>query len=301
MLRGLDAGAMRAQPRRHPDEIDARGLPVLLAGLPAPPNYPADYRARVQGRLPRRSPREHGAIYVAPSSAAWAEGRSMREIMAPDAARRPAPERRGRRGHRRGHRARSGARAACARGAATPVIRAFAALALPEPVRFDLMLLQQGLPVPRPVPPENLHLTLVFLGELPERRLEDVDLAFRAVARAGLRAGARRRRPLRRRPKPRVVYVGVAANPALAPPPGQGRDRGARRRRRAAGRRFVPHVTLARLPERLRRPRAAGAGGRGAAAATRRRASRSRTSASTARSSAAAAPVYEELARYPLG
>ena len=94
------------------------------------------------------------------------------------------------------------------------MIRAFAALALPDPVRFDLMILQQGLPVPRPVPPESLHLTLVFLGELPGRLLEDVDLAFRAVAAPGfelalagidLFGGAR----------PRLAYVGARPNPAL--------------------------------------------------------------------------------------
>ena len=130
------------------------------------------------------------------------------------------------------------------------MIRAFAALALPEPVRFDLMLVQQGLPVPRPVPPENLHLTLVFLGEVAEPRLDDVDLAFRqlrapgfelALAGLGLFGGSR----------PRVVYVGARDSPALrhlqakveTAARGAGLDLPARR--------FVPHVTLARLPERL--------------------------------------------------
>ena len=65
------------------------------------------------------------------------------------------------------------------------MIRSFAAIALPEAVRFDLSLVQQGLGLTRPVPPENLHLTLVFLGELPATVLADVDLAFGAVRAPG--------------------------------------------------------------------------------------------------------------------
>ncbi len=131
------------------------------------------------------------------------------------------------------------------------MIRAFAALALPEAVRFDLMILQQGLPVPRLVAPESLHLTLVFLGDLPVRLLEDVDTAFRqlrapgfalALAGLGLFGG----------PRPRVVYLGARANPAL-------RHLQAKVETAARGagvelpaRRYLPHVTLARLPERFR-------------------------------------------------
>jgi 2'-5' RNA ligase len=179
------------------------------------------------------------------------------------------------------------------------MIRAFTAIALPEPVRFDLMLLQQGLPLARTVAPESLHLTLVFLGEVPERTLEDADSAFRAIAAPGfelslagvdLFGGAR----------PRVVYVAVAANPALERL--QAKVETAARGAGIAlpGRRFVPHVTLARLPERFterdRLERAVAA--RGAYAAPRFAVTDFRLFRSHLGSEG---PLYEELARYPLG
>ena len=179
------------------------------------------------------------------------------------------------------------------------MIRAFAALALPEAVRFDLMLVQQGLPVPRTVAPESLHLTLIFLGELPERQLEDVDAAFRAVAAPGVElalAGV----DLFGGARPRVVYVGVAANPGLDHLQGKVETAA-----RSAGlalprRRFVPHVTLARLPERFaERGRLEQAVvGRSAYAAPRFAVEDFRLFRSHLGGEGAS---YSELARYPLG
>jgi 2'-5' RNA ligase len=178
------------------------------------------------------------------------------------------------------------------------VIRAFAALALPEAVRFELMLVQQGLPLPRPVPQESLHLTLVFLGELPAPVLADADLAFRQVrapafelrlAGVGLFGGA----------KPRAVYAGVAASAEL-----RRLQAKVETAARSAGiaveaRRYVPHVTLGRLPERmegrdrLERAVAARGGLPGPAFAVGDfRLYRSHLTGG--------GPVYEELARYPL-
>jgi 2'-5' RNA ligase len=179
------------------------------------------------------------------------------------------------------------------------VIRAFAAIALPEAVRFELTLVAHGLPVPRPVAAENLHLTLVFLGELPGPVLDDIDAAFGAVRAPrfevgfgglGLFGGS----------KPRVAYAAIAENPALrrlqtkleTAARGAGMDEPARR--------YAPHVTLARLPERgveRERLERAVAGRPGPVApgfpVEDFRLYRSRLGAAGA--------AYEELARYPLG
>ncbi len=179
------------------------------------------------------------------------------------------------------------------------MIRAFAALAVPDGVRFDLMLVQQGLPVPRVVPPENLHLTLVFLGEVGGRLIEDVDLAFGAIrapgfelslAGLGLFGGS----------KPRSVHVGVSHCPALhhlqarvvTAARGAGVD--------VAARRFTPHVTLARLPGRLadRGRLEAFVAKRGVYAAPRFAVEDFRLYRSHLGSGGS---VYRELARYPLG
>ena len=80
MLRHLDVGAMRQNLDGILSEIGEAGLPALLAGLPAPPNYPADYRKAFRAAF-RDLAREHDAIYVSSFFGGMAEGRSMRQIM----------------------------------------------------------------------------------------------------------------------------------------------------------------------------------------------------------------------------
>lgn len=145
------------------------------------------------------------------------------------------------------------------------MIRAFAAIALPEDIRAALVRLQQAMPVGRAVPPENLHVTMVFLGELAEPVLDEVHLAFSQIRAAPFEltlsgvemfGGAR----------PRLIYAGVAPNPALdhlqARLAQAARGAGAE----VEARRFVPHVTLSYVNAartgraRLARAVAAGAG-----------------------------------------
>ncbi len=131
------------------------------------------------------------------------------------------------------------------------MIRAFVAVPLPEPVVRTLVAAQAGLPAGRPVPPENLHITVAFLGEHPEPLIEDVHLALdniRAPAfeltldGLGLFGGD----------KPRVLYAEVQPEPMLA----HLREKVLQAARGAGIRmdraRYNPHVTLARFNNGLK-------------------------------------------------
>lgn len=126
------------------------------------------------------------------------------------------------------------------------MIRAFVALSLPAEIRARLNLLQFLLPLPRRVDPADLHLTLAFLGEQPDDRLQAVHEGLESLAAApfsltlaglGLWGGAR----------PRVVWAGVAPQPAL----GHVQAKVARVAGQAGiavpSRDFAPHVTLGRF------------------------------------------------------
>jgi RNA 2',3'-cyclic 3'-phosphodiesterase len=126
------------------------------------------------------------------------------------------------------------------------MIRSFVALPLPDPVLDALVAAQAGLPAGRPLPRENMHLTLAFLGEHPMPVVEDVHHALGtirapafdlALAGLGLFGGDR----------PRVLHAEIAPDPGLkhlrAKVLQAARDAGLEFDRA----RFHPHVTLARF------------------------------------------------------
>ncbi|MBI1218989.1 MAG: RNA 2',3'-cyclic phosphodiesterase [Rhodobacteraceae bacterium] len=126
------------------------------------------------------------------------------------------------------------------------MIRVFVALPVPEPVRADLARLQSLLPLPRPLDPEGFHLTLAFLGDLPEPQLDEAHLALGAlhppvfslaVQGAALFGGDR----------PRVVYAALVPDPTLITLKAKVETALRRVGLEPEARRFTPHVTLGRV------------------------------------------------------
>lgn len=136
------------------------------------------------------------------------------------------------------------------------MIRSFVAIALPDVVSDALEDLQEGLAGAHWTAPDNLHLTLAFLGEQPRRTLEDLDAALVALRCASFRLRLSGVDAFGKKDA-RVIFAGVAASPPLLSL--QAKVASAARDAEIAldARRYAPHVTIARLsrgavpPERL--------------------------------------------------
>jgi acyl-CoA thioesterase-1 len=76
LLRGLDPAEARANLDGILAAVGTRGLPVLLAGLPAPANYGAEYQAAFDAIWPELAA-EHGAILYPNFLAGIGAGRDL--------------------------------------------------------------------------------------------------------------------------------------------------------------------------------------------------------------------------------
>ena len=130
-------------------------------------------------------------------------------------------------------------------------MRLFVGIGLPDAVRQHLARLGAGVPGARWVAPENMHITLRFIGDVPpagrEIDAEDVDAALAAVDQAPFALHLEGVGNFGTKRKARNLWGGVAASPALV----HLRDKVESAIVRAGfgpeGRKFTPHVTLARL------------------------------------------------------
>jgi 2'-5' RNA ligase len=125
--------------------------------------------------------------------------------------------------------------------------RLFVALDLPDLVKLSLEPLTRGLGDVRWLDPEQQHLTLRFIGELDNGRTNDVVEALALVPGTPFELTLRGLGHFPLRGAPKVLWVGVARCPEL------GRlkhhiDRAlAQAGIEREGRKFTPHVTIARI------------------------------------------------------
>jgi 2'-5' RNA ligase len=127
------------------------------------------------------------------------------------------------------------------------VIRLFVAIELPEDVRQRLAGLCVGVPGARWVRPENIHLTLRFIGEVPEDRCHDIDAALSQIRAPGFDVALEGVGCFPVRGQARVLWAGVSRNDAVAHLYGKVESALVRTGLEPEGRKFSPHVTLARL------------------------------------------------------
>ena len=126
------------------------------------------------------------------------------------------------------------------------MIRLFVALPLPEQLCLRLTGLRGQVPGARWTKPENMHLTLRFIGELDEHSAEDVHDSLSRIAGDPLDIQLSGVGHFESRGQVRALWAGVARNDALMR--FQARIEVACQRMGLApeGRRYHPHVTLAR-------------------------------------------------------
>lgn len=128
------------------------------------------------------------------------------------------------------------------------MIRLFAAVEIPQSIRLRLSLLQGGVPGAKWSPPENLHLTLRFIGDVDEATASDIDdvlsqlrsPSFEITLKGAGEFGGN---------DPHALWVGVAHCPGLSHLAAKIERALQRAGRPAETRKYAPHVTLAYLKD----------------------------------------------------
>jgi 2'-5' RNA ligase len=132
-------------------------------------------------------------------------------------------------------------------------VRLFLAIPLPPELGVRASeILPASLPALRRVKAENLHVTLAFLGQTPDERLEDVAAvaADAAALVSPFTLSFDRVGRFPERGRPRVVWLGIAEGEASVVELGAGVYEGLRSRAlRFDDRPLAPHLTLARVVE----------------------------------------------------
>ncbi len=126
-------------------------------------------------------------------------------------------------------------------------MRLFVGIAFPEDIRARLDELSGGLPDARWVAPENLHLSLRFIGEVPGGDERDIGQTLQAAGGPAFDLALKGLGCFDRRGKVHAVWVGVEKSEPLLRLQGKIAAALVRSGLEPEHRKFKPHVTLARF------------------------------------------------------
>ncbi len=126
-------------------------------------------------------------------------------------------------------------------------MRLFVAITLPDRQRQDLMALTSGLPGVRWVQPENLHLTLRFIGDVDGPQAGDIDAALSGLQCDSFDLQIEGVGHFGEGRNLRALWAGVAPDPVLLRLQAKIEQALQRAGLPPEARKFKPHVTLARF------------------------------------------------------
>ena len=125
--------------------------------------------------------------------------------------------------------------------------RLFVAVDLPEQIKDRLAQICCGLPGARWVKPEQLHLTLRFIGDTDSTTFREVQEALHGVSCKPFSLQLDGVGFFPPRGKPRVVWVGISKSEKLVQLRNRVESVLVKTGLEPEGRKFAPHITLARL------------------------------------------------------
>ncbi len=126
-------------------------------------------------------------------------------------------------------------------------MRIFVALPLPDPIRRHLAGLRSGLPGARWVAPENMHVTLRFIGEVEGDEVDEVDAALAEIRVPVFDVSVGGIGFFDRGRKVHAVWAGIEAEGGLERLQRKVESAIVRAGFEPERRKFKPHVTIARL------------------------------------------------------
>jgi 2'-5' RNA ligase len=127
------------------------------------------------------------------------------------------------------------------------MMRLFVGLSLPEQITARIAPMMTGLPGARWLPPESLHVTLRFIGDVDERDAAILDQSLTAIRRPSFDLTITGCGIFAQKRGPEAVWLGVHSSQPLLDLQGAVERAAVRAGNAPEEHRYRPHVTLARL------------------------------------------------------